>query len=107
MRSRLDELAAEAGRQPPGMASVLFVHIGDDRAHADRAARQITERQYRVPFEAMDRYIVRGPLEQVAERLAEEVAAGLEHLVVMPVDTEPRRQYEPLAELRALLAARE
>ncbi len=103
VRDQLAELAAAEGRSVPALASVLFVHVGDDARAAEEAARQITARQYAVPFEAMDRYIIRGSLDDVAERLGEYVEIGLEHLVVMPVDVEPRRQYEALAELRSLL----
>jgi probable F420-dependent oxidoreductase len=81
---RLDALCADAGRDPAAIERglVVYVNVDDDRARAVRGAASALTRVYRQPFEPLvERYVITGPPEACAERIAEYRAAGARHLV--------------------------
>ena len=104
-RSLLEELAGEAGRPVPAVATVVLVHVGDDPDRGERESQEFFERQYRTPWEKGQRYAVRGTIDEVVDRLQGLVDAGVEHFVVSVVGRDPLAFYEPLAEVRERLQA--
>lgn len=95
------EEADRSGRDLTGFTwyAHVFVSIDDDSAAARRAAADFLGSTYRDDFDAMlDRVACAGTLEQVAERLAAFVEAGVEHFVVVPCTA-------PLDTAAALLGA--
>ena len=70
-RGRLAELAAEHGRPAPGVALVAFINVCSDQAAGEAEAAELIRRQYGMPFERVSRWALVGPVEVIAERLAE------------------------------------
>ena len=101
----LAELAAEYGRPCPTLALLVGVHIDDDLEAARREAAGHLSGQYRLPLEAVERWTALGSIERVLAYLHEHVAAGVQELVLMPLGSDPLRQYERLAELSSRLRA--
>jgi probable F420-dependent oxidoreductase len=101
----LAELAAEHGRPRPKQALLVGVHVDDDARVARRQAAGHLEGQYRLPLEAVERWSALGSIERVLAHLHEHVAAGVREFVLMPLASDPLRQYERLAEVSARLRA--
>jgi alkanesulfonate monooxygenase SsuD/methylene tetrahydromethanopterin reductase-like flavin-dependent oxidoreductase (luciferase family) len=95
--------AAELGRAAPGVMLVAFVNVGDSRGAALEQARALTERQYRVPFEQVERWTPVGDVEEVAGWLAGYRDAGVEGFSLAIADPDQLTQVDRLAEVRALL----
>ena len=113
--SDIRDRAAAAGRDLTGFRwmSSVFVTVDDNRSRArDNAARALNG-ALRAPgnpdFAAvLDRVAVAGNVEDVVSRLAAFVAAGAEHLILMPVgDANPHRhRLRLLSEVAPALRAR-
>ena len=104
MREQLTELAAAVGRPAPGVALSIFVQVGEGPA-AREEARRYLEGAYNVDFDRLERYCALGSVAEVVEKLAGLVEAGVEGFVLMPAARDTLAQYEPLAEVAALLRA--
>lgn len=99
----LGALAADEGRPRPTLALLVGVHVDDDLRTARRQAEGHLKGQYGLPLEAVERWSALGSIERVLAYLHEHVAAGVRELVLMPLGSEPLRQYERLAEVSARL----
>jgi alkanesulfonate monooxygenase SsuD/methylene tetrahydromethanopterin reductase-like flavin-dependent oxidoreductase (luciferase family) len=99
-RERLAGLAEEHGRPAPGVALVAFVNICADRAAGEAEAAELIKRQYGMPFERVARWAFVGPVEAIAERLAEYREAGVDGFCLSPATPRPLEQVERIAALR-------
>ncbi len=102
--ARLAGLAADLGRPVPGITLLIAASIDDDRSAAMAAAAALIRRQYRMPFEKVDKWTAYGPAAAVTGKLAEYVAAGVTEFVFMPAG-DPLVQYERLAGVREALCS--
>jgi probable F420-dependent oxidoreductase len=105
---RLAELAAAHDRPVPTVLMMVFVHVvgpGDDPEAARAEAAALVRGQYGLPFEALERWVVVGDERAVADALGALRAAGAAGFVLVPAASEPLRQYERLASVRALVDA--
>jgi alkanesulfonate monooxygenase SsuD/methylene tetrahydromethanopterin reductase-like flavin-dependent oxidoreductase (luciferase family) len=103
-RDRLAELAAEQGRPAPGVALVAFVNVCDDRASGEADSAELIRRQYGLPYERVKRWTLVGSADEIAERLATYVKAGVEGFCLSPAHPRPIEQVHALAEVRGLLS---
>ncbi|MCF7550781.1 LLM class flavin-dependent oxidoreductase [Pseudonocardia sp. WMMC193] len=99
----LAECAAGFGRPRPTVLFMLFVHVTDDEHAARDEVTRFVRGQYGLPFEALERWIVIGSAGRVAQQLAEFRDAGAEGFAIVTTAEDPMRQYEHLADVRALL----
>ena len=83
------------------------MHVDDDLETARREAAGHLSGQYRLPLEAVERWTALGSIERVLAYLHEHVAAGVQELVLMPLGSDPLRQYERLAEAQLTPARRD
>ena len=102
-RGRLAELATAAGRTVPEIIMLTFVSVGNDRDAAVRDATRFFELQYALPFPAVERYTLCGPVQEVAEGFRNYAAAGVTSFVVVPASPDPVGQVESLRSVRDLL----
>ena len=98
--ARLAELAAEQGRPQPGLALLVGVRVDDDAERGRREAEAHLRGQYRLPLHVVERWTPVGRSSMWCRRSRAHVAAGVEELLLMPLGSEPLRQYERLAEVR-------
>jgi alkanesulfonate monooxygenase SsuD/methylene tetrahydromethanopterin reductase-like flavin-dependent oxidoreductase (luciferase family) len=103
-RERLIGLAAEHERPAPGAALVAFVNVCADRTAGKAEAAELIERQYRMPFERVERWTLVGPVEEIAERLATYGEAGVDGFCISSATPRPLEQVERLAAVREALA---
>ncbi len=101
----LAELAAERGRPCPELALLIGVHVDDDLEAARREAAGHLDGQYRLPLETVERWSALGSIERVLAQLQAYVAVGVQEFVLMPLASDPLRQYERLAEVGSRLRA--
>jgi alkanesulfonate monooxygenase SsuD/methylene tetrahydromethanopterin reductase-like flavin-dependent oxidoreductase (luciferase family) len=104
--ARLRELAAAHGRTPPEIHLGLHAVLGD-RAEDRAAARRMRESLggfYGLSAEEMVDRTLAGTPQQVAERVAEYAAAGVDHLGI-GLDADVERQISLVGEVRALIPA--
>lgn len=102
--ARLAEIAAEIGRPgpPPGVSLLIVTSVDEDRAVARDAAADLIARQYRMPFEQVEKWTAFGPADSVTALLREYRDAGVTEFVFMPAG-DPLEQYRRLAEIRELV----
>ncbi|MBV9923270.1 MAG: LLM class flavin-dependent oxidoreductase [Pseudonocardia sp.] len=103
VRHRLDELAAEYGRDPVGMLMMVFVHVTDDVTAGRAETAAFVRGQYGLPYESLERWVVVGNEVHVAARLSELRAAGVDGFVLMAAAVDPLGQYRRLADARKLI----
>ncbi len=101
--ARLAELSEQAGRPRPGLALLVGVRVDEDEDSARREAEAHLQGQYRMPLRVVERWTPTGSAERVTEYLEEQLAAGVEELLLMPLGSDPLIQYERLAEIRSRL----
>jgi alkanesulfonate monooxygenase SsuD/methylene tetrahydromethanopterin reductase-like flavin-dependent oxidoreductase (luciferase family) len=101
--ARLAELAADHGRPQPRLALLVGVRVDDDLQRGRRDAEAHLQGQYRLPLQVVERWTPVGSIDYVVQTLEAHVAAGVEELLLMPLGSEPLRQYERLAEVRERL----
>lgn len=93
--------ADEAGRDPDSLVNVaqLPICVDDSFERADARVRDFIDRYFDVaPWsESTADSAIRGAPEQCAEQIAEHVEAGVQHVVLVPVDYE-ESQVEAIAE---------
>jgi alkanesulfonate monooxygenase SsuD/methylene tetrahydromethanopterin reductase-like flavin-dependent oxidoreductase (luciferase family) len=98
-------MAEEAGRARPLTGLLVFVHVGDGERGSNEPAEFIG-RQYRIPYEKVERYVITGSVDQVAERLAGLAVGGVDEFVLFPAAVDHRRQYDLIGEVVRLLRRR-
>src|SRR5579862_2773448 len=103
---RLFELADEYGRPHPRLALLVGVHVDDDLSAARAQAAGHLRGQYGLELDAVERWTALGSIERVLGYLQTHVEVGVREFVLMPLATDPLRQYERLAEVAARLRAR-
>jgi probable F420-dependent oxidoreductase len=81
-REKIDEWAAEEGRDPAriGLGLQLWYAVDDDRDRARELLARRMEGFYRIPFERFERYSPYGRPEEIAEFLAPYLEAGCGHV---------------------------
>jgi alkanesulfonate monooxygenase SsuD/methylene tetrahydromethanopterin reductase-like flavin-dependent oxidoreductase (luciferase family) len=102
--TQLTDAAAEHGRAVPGVALVAFVNVCEDRAVGEAQAAELIRRQYGMPFDRVRRWTLIGGPEQIAERLSEYRAAGVQGFCLAPAHPRPLEQVEAIAAVREQLA---
>jgi alkanesulfonate monooxygenase SsuD/methylene tetrahydromethanopterin reductase-like flavin-dependent oxidoreductase (luciferase family) len=100
-RGRLAELAKRHGRPAPGVALVAFINICADQALGEAEAAELISRQYGMPFERVARWALIGPVDAIAERMAEYRAAGVDGFCLSPASPRPLEQVQRIAGLNA------
>jgi alkanesulfonate monooxygenase SsuD/methylene tetrahydromethanopterin reductase-like flavin-dependent oxidoreductase (luciferase family) len=103
--ARLAELALQEGRACPGTALLVGVRIGEDAARVRADAEAHIRGQYRMDLDAIERWTLLDSIDGVMERLNAYAEVGVQELALMVLGSEPLRQYELLAEVRAGLGA--
>jgi alkanesulfonate monooxygenase SsuD/methylene tetrahydromethanopterin reductase-like flavin-dependent oxidoreductase (luciferase family) len=101
--ARLAGLAADHGRPQPRLALLVGVRVDDDLERGRREAEAHLQGQYRLPLQVVERWTPVGSIDYVVQTLEAHVAGGVEELLLMPLGSEPLRQYERLAEVRERL----
>ena len=102
--ARLAERAAAHGRPAPEVVLLAFAHVGErSRGRAEAAA--LVQRQYDLPFAALERWVALGEVDEVADFLGAYRQAGVRGLVLVPAARDPLAQYERFAEVRAALGS--
>lgn len=96
-----DELAllTPEGCQVPEMGLILFVNVGEPEAARAELANY-TQSNFAQPFEKLERWMVHGSDEQVAEALDEYRSAGVSHFVLHAASIDPTAQF---VRLRAII----
>jgi probable F420-dependent oxidoreductase len=105
---RVLEHAQRAGRDPSELQNVaqLPLCIGDSFEAADRRARQYIADYFDLPAwsESTAESAIRGTPEQCAEQIAEQAAAGVQHICLVPVGYEQEQVERFAAEVRPLVS---
>ncbi|MCC6455354.1 MAG: LLM class flavin-dependent oxidoreductase [Caldilineaceae bacterium] len=86
-----------------------FIHVGDDPAAARKAGVAFLENYHRRPFddETVERWLLYGPPERCAERIAAYIDAGVNAFQFVLAAEDQTKQIEAIAEkVRPLLAAK-
>jgi alkanesulfonate monooxygenase SsuD/methylene tetrahydromethanopterin reductase-like flavin-dependent oxidoreductase (luciferase family) len=102
-RDRLWELADAAGRPRPRLGTHAAIAPTGHRS-LDEAAAAVLRRSYGFPQEQAEQLAVAGTPSEVAHHLAEYVALGVEHLVVINDRTPWQQACDLLRETRDALA---
>ncbi len=104
-RDCLGELADTAGRPAPHLGLVTHAAIArTGRRSLDEAAAAVLRRTYGLPQEQAEQLALAGTPAEVAHHLAEYVALGVEHLVVINDLTPWQQACDLLRETRDALA---
>ncbi|MCH8994336.1 MAG: LLM class flavin-dependent oxidoreductase [Chloroflexi bacterium] len=104
-REKIDEWAAEEGRDPTriGLGLQLWHAVDDDR---DRARERLARRMqgfYQIPYERFERYSPYGRPEEIAEFLAPYVEAGCTHVNLLSVQSNPDQVVEAALSVKEAL----
>ncbi len=104
-REKIDEWAAEEGRDPTriGLGLQLWHAVDDDR---DRARERLARRMqgfYQIPYERFERYSPYGRPEEIAEFLAPYVEAGCTHVNLLSVQSSPDEVVEAALSVKEAL----
>jgi alkanesulfonate monooxygenase SsuD/methylene tetrahydromethanopterin reductase-like flavin-dependent oxidoreductase (luciferase family) len=103
-RQEIAAAAAGLGREPPAWYGLnVWCGLDADQARARRLLAREMEALYRLPFERFERLAPAGTPAQVADWLAPFVAAGAEHVTVIPAASSPEAGIEHAAAVRAEL----
>lgn len=100
---RIEELAAELGRRPPEPMLLAFVAIGDDESACERDAARLYRGQYDLDYDRVERWTLTGPVDRIADRLAEYRSAGAGSLALIPARPDLVGQVEQMAAVRRQL----
>ncbi len=94
---RLRTLATDRGTLPPPIGHSVMLHVNDDEALAHREMATYMETIYRLPYERLRPYTIAGDEDTVVTRLEALLAAGVDHLVLLPTGRTPTQTIEQLA----------
>ncbi len=107
---RIRGFAERAGRDPDELENVaqLVLCIDDSFEAADRRARQYIDDYFDLPAwsESTAESAIRGTPEQCAEQIAEHVAAGVQHICLVPYGYEPEQVERFAADVLPLVEGR-
>jgi len=99
--------AEQAGRDPDALENVaqLALCVGDSFEAADRRVRRYIDDYFDLPewSESTAESAIRGTPEQCAEQIAEHVAAGVQHICLVPCDYEQEQVERFAAEVLPLV----
>jgi len=101
---RLTAHAEAAGNSTPETMMVMFVAIGDDQIQVKSDAARLFAGQYNLPFDAVEKWTVCGPIESVATQMDEYRDAGVTGFVVIPARPDQLQQVQALAEVRTAIS---
>jgi alkanesulfonate monooxygenase SsuD/methylene tetrahydromethanopterin reductase-like flavin-dependent oxidoreductase (luciferase family) len=104
-KAELGERAAAHGRPAPGVVLVAFVNVCEDRERGLAQAKELTERQYGLPFERVERWTAVGDVEEVTAWLARYREAGVDGFSLAIADPDQLVQVKRIADVRARLEA--
>jgi alkanesulfonate monooxygenase SsuD/methylene tetrahydromethanopterin reductase-like flavin-dependent oxidoreductase (luciferase family) len=104
-KASLGEQAAAHGRPAPGVTLVAFVNVCEDRERGLAQAKELTERQYGLPFERVERWTAVGDVEEVTAWLARYREAGVDGFSLAIADPDQLVQVKRIADVRARLEA--
>ncbi|WP_114905353.1 LLM class flavin-dependent oxidoreductase [Ornithinimicrobium murale] len=94
---QLHALCAAEQVEPSPLGLIVFVNVGEPKkARAELAA--YVSANFRTPFEKLERWMVYGTSQQVAEQLTAYVKAGLDTVVIHAAAAEPRSQMGAIRE---------
>jgi alkanesulfonate monooxygenase SsuD/methylene tetrahydromethanopterin reductase-like flavin-dependent oxidoreductase (luciferase family) len=102
---QLQDIAARLEQPTPPIAAEVLVHITDAPDRGERAMADFMESIYGIPFERLARYCVGGTEHEVAERLIQLVAEGLQTIVLIPAVRNALRTLPALGRIAAQLRA--
>lgn len=100
---RLKALADDQGRPSPEPMLLAFAAIGTDTKSCRDDAARLFRAQYDLDYSAVERWTLTGPVEAVAERLADYRQAGARSIALIPCRPDLLGQVEQLAEVRRTL----
>jgi alkanesulfonate monooxygenase SsuD/methylene tetrahydromethanopterin reductase-like flavin-dependent oxidoreductase (luciferase family) len=99
----LHEAAEAAGRPRPGVVTMVFTNVNEDRDRAIAEADGLYRGQYNLDWDTLGRWAAIGPPEAVAEDLARYDEAGSDGFVFVVASPDHLGQIERLAEVKAIL----
>jgi alkanesulfonate monooxygenase SsuD/methylene tetrahydromethanopterin reductase-like flavin-dependent oxidoreductase (luciferase family) len=102
-KQQLEELAAAHGRPTPKIALVLGASVDEDESKAVSDADRYARGQYGMPYENVAKYNPAGSPARVADYIRQQLEAGVDEFVLMPMGADPLIQIERLAQVRDLL----
>jgi alkanesulfonate monooxygenase SsuD/methylene tetrahydromethanopterin reductase-like flavin-dependent oxidoreductase (luciferase family) len=94
---RLQALATDRAIPPPPIGYSVMLHVNDDETLAHREMATYMERIYGLPYERLRPYTIVGDEDTVVARLGALLAAGVDHLVLLPTGRMPTQTIEQLA----------
>lgn len=104
-RAELDALTAAAGRTDRvRIGALIFVSFGEEEAARGRA-RAFSESHYGMPSENIERWVLWGPPERVAQSLVAYVDAGVEDFILFPMENATGEAYQQVRQVYDLLRA--
>lgn len=93
--TKIQNFAEEAGRDPSALTNVaqLPIVVGDSYAECDRRAKDFVAEYFDCPewSESTPESSIRGTPTECAEQLAEHIAAGAQHICLVPYEYEPEQ----------------
>ena len=91
---RLEQLRTQLGR-PDDVSRAMLIFVSTDVSDTrNHRVASFVEKHYRMPFEKIARWMLRGEPAEIADRLKEYVAAGVEDFILFPVTENPAGQFE-------------
>jgi len=95
-REKIDEWAAEEGRDPAkiGMGLQLWHAVGDNAEETKQRLARRMQGFYKIPYERFERYSPAGKPEEIAEFLGPYIEAGCTHLNMLAVQSSPEETVE-------------
>jgi alkanesulfonate monooxygenase SsuD/methylene tetrahydromethanopterin reductase-like flavin-dependent oxidoreductase (luciferase family) len=93
-QAQLAAYAEEYGRPKARACNLVWACLDKDVSAAREQAAAFVRGHYDMPFENMEKWVLCGPPDKVAEGLAEFRAAGVEDFVLFPMAPDPTTQYE-------------
>jgi alkanesulfonate monooxygenase SsuD/methylene tetrahydromethanopterin reductase-like flavin-dependent oxidoreductase (luciferase family) len=103
-RGQISAAATAAGREPPGWYGLnIWCGLDDDPDRARQLLAGQLESLYRLPYDKFRHLTLAGNPAQVAAGIAPFVAAGAQHITVIPVAASPEAAVEHAAAVRAAL----
>lgn len=103
--ARIRARAAELDRPRPRISLMVMTNVHDDAVRAREDAAAMLHGQYRLPFHVVERYTAYGPAQRVAEFLSAYAAAGVDEFILIPAASDPLRQFDHFATVRATVDA--
>jgi alkanesulfonate monooxygenase SsuD/methylene tetrahydromethanopterin reductase-like flavin-dependent oxidoreductase (luciferase family) len=100
---RMKDAIAELEGTDTRPALMVFTSFGDTVAAARDQGESFVRGHYNLPFSAMERYVMLGSPEQVADSLGEYRDLGVNDFVIYPTAPDPSAHYEDVVKVYDLL----